>query len=172
MEKLNDWLQVLGILGVVASLIFVGVQVRQTQSIGEGESATNFIEAVAATRGLVAAHSDIWIRGCKGEELSDGERAEFAHLVRAYGQVQYFAWLATRNGILEMDGSEIVFAVAANIHRYPGFARMNESIRSWGNLGRYSHDSLDVYASEVNAHVAELQKTDPKPEYDVALCGI
>jgi hypothetical protein len=172
MEKLNDWLQILGIVGVIASLIFVGIQVRQTQSIGEGESATSFVEAVAATRGLVAAHSDTWVRGCKGEELSDSERSEFAHLVRAYGQIQYFAWLATRNGILEMDGAEIIFSVAANIHRYPGFARMIQSIKSWGNLGHYSHDSLDVWASDIEAKVAELRKTDPHPEYDAALCGM
>jgi hypothetical protein len=171
-EKLNAWLQILGILGVIASLIFVGIQVRQTQSIGEGESATSFIEAVAATRGLVAAHADIWVRGCKGEELSDSERAEFAHIVRAYNQVQYFAWLATRNGILEMDGSEITYAVAANIHRYPGFARMHESIRAWAKLGGYSHDSVGIYASEISAQVAELQKSDPQPEYDAALCGL
>ena len=31
--KLNDWLQVIGIFAVVASLIFVGLQMRQTQEI-------------------------------------------------------------------------------------------------------------------------------------------
>jgi hypothetical protein len=32
-EKLNDWLQVIGLFAVVASLIFVGLQMRQTDAI-------------------------------------------------------------------------------------------------------------------------------------------
>ncbi len=31
--KLNDWMQVIGIFAVVASLIFVGLQMKQTQEI-------------------------------------------------------------------------------------------------------------------------------------------
>ena len=33
MSKINDWLQVIGFLGVIASLIFVGIQLKQTQDI-------------------------------------------------------------------------------------------------------------------------------------------
>jgi hypothetical protein len=32
-SKINDWLQVIGFLGVIASLIFVGMQLKQTQDI-------------------------------------------------------------------------------------------------------------------------------------------
>ena len=32
-EKLNDWLQIVGIFAVVASLLFVGLQLQQTQDI-------------------------------------------------------------------------------------------------------------------------------------------
>jgi hypothetical protein len=31
--KINDWLQVVGIFGVIASLVFVGLQMKQTQDI-------------------------------------------------------------------------------------------------------------------------------------------
>ena len=31
--ELNDWLQILGMFGVIASLIFVGLQMRQSQQI-------------------------------------------------------------------------------------------------------------------------------------------
>ena len=37
--KLNDWLQVIGIFALVASLVFVGFQIKQTQEIGQGEAA-------------------------------------------------------------------------------------------------------------------------------------
>jgi len=32
-RKLNDWLQIIGIFGVIASLIFVGLQLKQSQEI-------------------------------------------------------------------------------------------------------------------------------------------
>jgi len=32
-SKLNDWMQVVGIFAVVASLIFVGLQMKQSQDI-------------------------------------------------------------------------------------------------------------------------------------------
>ena len=161
------------VLGVIASLMFVGLQVRQTQDIGEGESATNFVSAITATRGLLADHTDVWVKGCTGEELDVGERALFAQLVRTYGQVQYFAWLATQNGILKIDGSEIAFGVAANRHRYPGFARMSDSIMLWSHSSEdYDHDSIAKFADSIASKVAELQEADPDPDYDPALCGM
>ncbi len=32
-SKINEWLQVVGMFGVIASLIFVGLQMKQTQQI-------------------------------------------------------------------------------------------------------------------------------------------
>ena len=36
--KLHDWIQIIGIFALVASLIFVGFQIRQTQAIAESEA--------------------------------------------------------------------------------------------------------------------------------------
>ena len=58
-ETLSDWLQIAGLFGIMASLFFVGVQVRQTQAIGEGESATNFIASTIAAREMLAGHADV-----------------------------------------------------------------------------------------------------------------
>jgi hypothetical protein len=33
MSKINDWLQVVGMFGVIASLIFVGLQMKQAHEI-------------------------------------------------------------------------------------------------------------------------------------------
>jgi len=50
--KLNDWMQVVGIFSVVASLIFVGLQMKQTQEIALAaayqERATSSIERMIA----------------------------------------------------------------------------------------------------------------------------
>lgn len=36
--KLNDWMQVVGIFALVASLVFVGLQIKQAQDIAESET--------------------------------------------------------------------------------------------------------------------------------------
>jgi len=40
MRKLNDWLQVVGMFGVIASLVFVGLQMKQAQEIALSEAYT------------------------------------------------------------------------------------------------------------------------------------
>ena len=51
-SKLNDWLQVIGLFTVVASLIFVGVQLKQTQQIAIAghylDQATLVVESTSA----------------------------------------------------------------------------------------------------------------------------
>ena len=40
-QKLNDWLQIFGLFGVISSLIFVGLQLKQTQAIALSETYQN-----------------------------------------------------------------------------------------------------------------------------------
>jgi hypothetical protein len=40
-QRLNDWLQIVGLFGVIGSLIFVGLQLRQTQAIAFSETYYN-----------------------------------------------------------------------------------------------------------------------------------
>jgi hypothetical protein len=40
-KKLNDWLQIVGLFGVIGSLIFVGLQLKQTQDIALSDTYQN-----------------------------------------------------------------------------------------------------------------------------------
>ena len=51
--KLNDWLQVVGMFGVIASLMFVGLQMRQAQQIALSD--TYQARSAATVEALVAA---------------------------------------------------------------------------------------------------------------------
>jgi hypothetical protein len=172
-NKLNDWLQLVGLFGVIASLVFVGVQVRQTQVIAEGESAMLSIEPTVAARQLLIDNIDTWIKGCAGEKMSAAEEAKFAQLHRAYTQIAYFAWLTARHNILDFNPDDFVFVVAANIHRYPGFAQASASLQEWAKQGmELSLESGLQFRTSVVARVAELQEIEPEPNYDVKYCGM
>lgn len=172
-DKVNDWLQIVGMFGIIASLIFVGVQVRQTQAIGEGESAIQFFEASIAGRQLFIDNIDVWIKGCAGEKMSVAEEAQFAHMYRAYGQGSYFAWMSARHNILELNPDDVVYAFAASMHRYQGLARIRLSWADWAEEGmNFSLESGREFADAVNERVAELRVIEPQPEFDVKFCGM
>lgn len=172
-KKLNDWLQIVGLFGVIASLIFVGIQVRQTQVIAEGESAMLSIEPTIAARQLLIDNIDVWIKGCAGESMSASEQAAFAQLHRGYTQIAYFAWLTSRHNILDLNPDDLVFGLAANIHRYPGFAQASASWKEWANYGQNrSLESGQQFSSAVVTRVAQLREIEPEPNYDVKHCGM
>jgi len=55
-NKLNDWLQVVGIFALVASLIFVGLQMRQTQKISLSQAYQSRTAAAAEYNSAFAAN--------------------------------------------------------------------------------------------------------------------
>jgi hypothetical protein len=59
-QKLHDWLQVIGIAAIVASLIFVGLQLKQSDEIALAEALENVTAIGIEERGLIAAHADTW----------------------------------------------------------------------------------------------------------------
>lgn len=64
----------IGVVGIIASLIFVGMQVRQDQRIAEAQ-----IYAESATLGielsrLINDNREVWSKGSKGEEPDDTDR--------------------------------------------------------------------------------------------------
>lgn len=172
-DKVNDWLQIIGMFGIMGSLIFVGFQVRQTQLIGEGESAIQFFEASVTARQLFIDNIDVWLKGCANEEMTIAEEAQFAHMFRGYVQGSYFAWMSARHNILELNPDDVVYAFAANLHRYPGLAEMQQSMLEWAEEGmeRGLESSRDL-ANAVQVRLAELQAIEPQGMYDVKFCGM
>ncbi len=173
-EKVNDWLQIVGMFGIMASLVFVGVQVRQSQVIGEGESAMLSFEATIAAKQLFIDNIDVWIKGCAGEEMSVAEEATFAHLYTSYVQASFFGWLNAQHNILDLSPDNIVYGFAANIHRYPGFARISQSHREWAEQGLKEDDleSARDFSDAITARVIELREIEPQPMYDLPFCGM
>jgi hypothetical protein len=81
--KLNDWMQVVGLFALVASLIFVGFQIRQDRSIAVVESMASRADAVSELADMVGNNEDLWIRGLTGVELSVSEQATFHAMTEA-----------------------------------------------------------------------------------------
>ena len=173
-EKINDWLQIVGMIGIMASLIFVGVQVRQTQRVGQGQEYYSFIELSQGLRSLQLQHIDVWQKVCAGDELKGDERQTGALLFRSYIEFVYVAGASNQINLTQAEHDLFAYRLAANLHRYPGFARMMEVNSAWSRQGEASlNDKRTLkFANAVRARLVELQKQEPNPDYDLMWCGV
>ena len=80
----QDWknlAELIGILAIVASLIFVGLQMKQAQEIAYSELDGALLSVQAETANLIASNSEIWVKGNAGGELTDQQAAVFLQLI-------------------------------------------------------------------------------------------
>jgi hypothetical protein len=88
MSKINDWLQVVGMFGVIASLIFVGLQMKQTHQIALSEiyqsrsdASASMSMSTASSPELLSALSKIY--SGRSAELTMPEAVAFEHYLGA-----------------------------------------------------------------------------------------
>lgn len=77
----KDIAELIGTAAIVISLIFVGIQLKQSQDVvlSEMDVAINAVGVdITAT---IGDHAAVWIRGNSGEELDEAERAYYNRLI-------------------------------------------------------------------------------------------
>ena len=174
-EKLHDWLQLVGMAAIVVSLVFVGLQLRQSQHDALAQLSLNSVIVGTEISSLVAEHSDVWIKACAGEELSPSEQLIANNIYFRYIQDNFNSWLRTEfTEIGLIDASFFVDAAAANIYRYPGLRKMALSYDDWAKLGARAADAgvMERYGEQVRNRLSELAKEEPNPNADLTWCGV
>jgi len=172
-SKLNDWLQPLGMAGIIASLVFVGVQINQTEEIATIEIINDGTERQISVATLIAENADVWQRGCMAEELTDAEATTFISIFRAYQSHKYAAWARfTRSEIGGGNPESVVNLVAANAHRYPGFrAAMQGRAAFRGKFADTTFRMAAQFTADVEKRMDEYAEIEPNPDFDVRYCG-
>ncbi len=161
----KDLIELVGITAIVASLIFVGLQMRQDQKIAEAQA---YVDAAAVHTDLnqyIENNKEVWIKGLDGAELSLADKWTFHALCRTI----YLRKIADWERAKRLDaGNPDFFALsyAYDIHVYPGLRRFfDEVIESLEEqrsaFGRTRSD--DTFTSAVEAFVAELDRNPPPP---------
>ena len=81
--KINDWMQFIGIVAVVASLVFVGMQLEQEEQVALAQ-VSQADEASSTQIDLaIVEHAEIWLKSNRGDSLSDAEQLIMNRLVSA-----------------------------------------------------------------------------------------
>ena len=121
-----DWRKIaelIGVLALIMSLMFVGLQMKQTNDVAFMELDTTMVGTAVDIAELIAANADVWVKGNAGEELTESEHAVYVETLSA---------MNTRLVVMESHASqlgrdEISHLIrrdwAAFLHQNPGARR-------------------------------------------------
>ena len=132
--KSNNWkdfAELIGIAAIVASLMFVGLQMRQAEVIAKSDMAASYLANRIEMHAAINEHPDIWVRGNRGEKLEEDESAIFSRQVFILNDEAYFSvqvsiiWGQSE----EADLDAAIFA--AYLHENPGARRVWRAREDW-----------------------------------------
>jgi len=116
----KDFAELIGITAIVASLIFVGLQMRQEQKIALAEARDSTLISRFELSEAIKDDVGIWLAGSSGQELSDDERAKFELLVHQLNDTWFFMYTGMRELQSEEELEFLVNRFARILYNNPG----------------------------------------------------
>jgi len=163
-----DWkgtAELIGLAAIVASLIFVGLQMRQDQEIARAQALVDASAVVTDLNQFIVNNKEVWIKGLDGAELSLEDNLTFRALCRANFLRKIAHW--ERANRLDVGNPDFIAqGFAFQIHVYPGLRRyFGEVIESFEEQrSAFGHTrSNGGFTSAVEASLAELDRNPPPP---------
>jgi hypothetical protein len=124
----KDWkgfAELIGIIAIVASLLFVGLQLKQDRRIAEAETLVAEQMADLETARFLEEKGEIWRRGLAGDSLSEDEHVSFDLL--AYALFREQSHQLRRDVALSAEIDE------SQVRSYAFFVYQNPGLRRWFN---------------------------------------
>ena len=84
LDKLNPWLSFLSNIGVLVGIVFLAIQIQQTNRVSDAESSRAVNEAMASVRSILNERPEVWVKGAIGEELEPWEAVVFDNQIESY----------------------------------------------------------------------------------------
>ena len=156
----KEIVEIVAVFSIVASLIFVGLQVKQEQEIAAATSVTMAAEGNRYWAELILENTEVWLKGLAGDPLSDIEAAQFMSLAEAY-QIERFArWFrATRIGHASAEQFAIGFAMDLRLH--PGLLTYWREIRQRNqDVAQLTGQPDANFGPLVDRNLEQLEKSD------------
>lgn len=162
---LKDTVELIGIAAIVASLVFVGMQIRQEQEIAivatYGELSQSQIELTFK----IGEQMNLWKKGLDGAELSAEELDGFAVMaasVTEFHQRMFIRW--TRLGPVNQNAAASRFAFA--LYVFPGLRQHWEFVTEYevvaDSAGGVVESSLNAWERAVKTFLAKFDEEKPR----------
>lgn len=161
----KEFAEILGIAAIVASLVFVGLQLRQSDQIARAEIQATFGLMSIEIAALMTDHSDVWVRGNAKEELNDADTAVFENLVIALNDSIYSNFWQMWQIDGEQRALDYLQDFSGFLYRHPGVRQVWSEREA--NLKQYrialgSNAEEDyVYVETILDNLNELDRIQP-----------
>ena len=132
----KDIAELVGISAIVVSLVFVGMQLKQSQQLAWGDSVLTMRANLIEEGALQAAHINIWIKGNAGEELNASDYEIYKILFSNRQSGEFYNWIA-----LELLGTNYEGVAPQVLAR---FLHLNPGARTEWNLRQGKAEALRV----------------------------
>ena len=173
--------EVIAVLSIVLSLVFVGSEFRLATSVASTENRQAILTNSLALKALIAENYEIWQKGCVGDELNETQALLFSNLIQAHSDWSFVRWMNAGGDISSLPQVQAPLSVALNMHRYPGY---RDAWRKAQSHQAANHPVLletvgipleivgTPWRSEVEKLYGILQEREPNPDIESSLCGI
>jgi len=159
--KPNDWKNIgefIALAAIVASLIFVGFQLRQDRDVAIAESTQSSEASAAEVNAMIAEHAGVWLKGRNDETLSETELIVMRRLVDTlYRRARYTSQMRRQLG---RHGNASLQDLAIMLYENPGARRIWESLTETEMIYFEHMEPVDEfrrnYRDEVLANLAKL----------------
>ena len=161
----SNWREIaelFGIAAIVASLVFVGLQLRQDRQIAKSDSlvAQQILDVEIAA--LLDQRRDVWRKGLAGEDLTDDEKVSFDLMAYALFRQQANDY---RQKLEFDDGTEgEVTSYAFFVYQNPGLRAWFDAlidVRAFRDRAFGMSDEVSFFPRVVNSALKQLDEAKP-----------
>jgi hypothetical protein len=181
----KDIAELVGITAIVASLIFVGIQLQQDRRIALSDYMSNWSDRADTISELISDNAAVWNKACLGHELTAEERIIASQIFSRLLSHKTITWGIYREGVFGSPDDGPAEQLAVMAWRYPGVRAMLEEIRAKGVEMERLREGFDIEVSNspMNADLrtfgrttsrilAELDRSTPTPDSVHTTCGV
>lgn len=126
-SKRKDIAELIGIAAIVASLIFVGLELRQSQQIALVDSFGNDMISGIEHLKSINENTDLWLRGNGGDELTVAEARTYRNLIEIEHALARQRWFAARQ--LGYSPDIAIADFAGFLYENPGALKQWEALQ-------------------------------------------
>lgn len=137
----------IAMMAIVLSLVFVGLQLKQSQVIARNEIDGQFLENRIEAVGQINDHVNVWVRGLAAEKLSVDDAAVFENLLININDITFFTASNHFNLGSNEDARINIDDFAIFLHQNPGARRVWEARESQLAEGREVIQSANTVGS-------------------------
>jgi len=164
--RTTDWkdiAELVGIAAIVASLVFVGQQLRQDRAVAQADAWLQFVDTQVNFAQLISENADVWSRGLDGQSLSDPDQWTFNQIALAIDQKYASQFSRSNIGIRSGPAADVAVQYAELLFMYPGLRKFFEA-RVTQKIRKSTQARFDTAVSE---YLVRLDSGEVEPSSSI-----